>query len=212
WLETGASFEASLKDQEVPKDIQFLLLENYAVDLSEKSYYEKVKVALASEDAIRAIEDADFRVGALAAENGLLEISYLGDEVPNLDVLIQAKEQITWLDLGGTDLSGTSFAPIAQLSNLTRLQLENTVTTDENVAGLINLKHLESLNLHHSKVTDNCLESLEKIASLKRVYLWETAVTQDAAETLQSKRENLEINLGFSFASVVEEGENGNAE
>ncbi|MEN0052000.1 MAG: c-type cytochrome domain-containing protein, partial [Bacteroidota bacterium] len=203
WLESGASFEANLKDQEVPKDIKFVLLEEYGVDLSEKSYYEKVKVAIAAEKAIQAIEEVGFKVETLAAGNGLLEVSYNGKEVPNLAVLTQAKEQITWLDLGNVDLSGVDFAPLSQLKNLTRLQLENTVTTDENIAILVGLKHLESLNLHHSKVTDKCLESIEKMAGLKRVYLWETEVTKEAVEDLRSKREDLEIDMGFSFEPIA---------
>ncbi|MEM8527319.1 MAG: DUF2231 domain-containing protein [Bacteroidota bacterium] len=203
WLESGASFEASLKDQEVPKDIKFVLLEEYGVDLSEKSYYEKVKVAAATESAIQAMEEAGFKVEALAAGNGLLEVSYSGSETPNLELLTQAKEQITWLDLGNVDLSGVTFSPIGQLKNLTRLQLENTVTTDENIADLTGLKHLESLNLHHSKVTDACLESIEKMTGLKRVYLWETAVNEAAVEDLRSKREDLEVDMGFSFAPIA---------
>lgn len=204
WLESGASFEASLNDQEVPKDIKFVLLEEYGVDLSEKSYYEKVKVAIAPETAIQAMEEAGFKVETLAAGNGLLEVSYNGKEIPDLAVLAQAKEQITWLDLGNVDLSGVDFSPLGQLKNLTRLQLENTVTTDKNIAALTGLKHLESLNLHHSQVTDACLESLEKISGLKRVYLWETAVTKAAVEDLRSKHEDLEIDMGFSFEPIAD--------
>lgn len=203
WLDEGASFEARVTENEIPKGIAAILLENYDLDISEKPYYEKAKVVAASNQAIEQLTKSGFKVDILSDENNLLEVSFKNRNLENLEILLEAKEQITWLDLSNTNLEDEQLAIIGQLPNLTRLRLQNNPISDEGVAFLTNLKHLESLNLHHTKVTDAVSTSLEKIQGLKRVYLWETQVTMAILAQLETTKPKLEVDLGMQFAVAI---------
>lgn len=197
WLEEGASFEERVAEKEIPKSIAAILLNAYDLDVSERPYYEKVKVAAAAEQAIKKIEAAGFKVAPLAAGSNLLEVSFQQTN-PDLSVLLEAKEQITWLNLANTALEDAQLANISQLVNLTRLRLENNPIGDEGVAYLEALQHLATLNLHHTKVSDEVAKTLVKMNGLENVYLWETKATPDILEAV----EGVEIDLGMSFASA----------
>ncbi|MEM9848650.1 MAG: DUF2231 domain-containing protein [Bacteroidota bacterium] len=201
WLEEGASFEARLTEKEIPKGIQRILLENYGLDVSEKPYYEKLKIAPASEQTIAEIEAAGFEVKPLVSGSSLLEISFKGNK-PDVEKLLKAREQITWLDLGNTKLQDEQLAFIGKLNNLTRLRLENNLISDKGVIFLGDLEHLESLNLHHTQVTNEVINILNKMNELKRVYLWETQVTANAVDQLRVEKSDLKVELGLKFASA----------
>src|SRR5690606_21185815 len=69
-----------------------------------------------------------------------------------LHSLLKISNQLTWLDLGGTELTDDALSSIGRLSNLTRLHLENTGVTDEGLIHLKQLPYLEYLNLYGTKV------------------------------------------------------------
>lgn len=202
WLEEGASFEARLTEYEVPKDMASILLKQYEVDVSEKPYYEKVKVNPAEEQVLEKIRNMGFKVETLGAGNNLLEVSYRGQNIENIEVLLEAAAQITWLDLSNTQITDEQINTIGKLPNLTRLRLQNNPIGDEGVAALSSLKHLESLNLHHTQVTNAVATTLGKIVGLKRVYLWETQATLAILSNLQAAKPELEVDLGIQYASI----------
>jgi uncharacterized membrane protein/mono/diheme cytochrome c family protein len=204
WLDTDASAELKLKDQEVPESIATILVDDYKVDLSEKPYYEKTKVDDIDEQVAVQLEKAGFEVMPLSGDLGWIEVRAVGEEVENLEALLAAKEQITWLDLSNTQLTDEQFAPLAQLENLTRLRLQNNPIDDGVMKHINQLKHLASLNLHHTNITDEAIPILQEMSALKRVYLWETQVTNEGANQLRNARSDMDVDVGFTFAAVQE--------
>ncbi|MEM1327240.1 MAG: c-type cytochrome domain-containing protein [Bacteroidota bacterium] len=202
WLDGDASEEMKIKAKEVQPSIASILEKDYGVDLTEKPYFEKVQVEKVSDQVIADLEAAGFQVDYLMANNGWLEVVATQDEYDNLDALIAAKEQITWLELDNVNLTDEQLLPLAQLENLTRLRLQNNPITGTGLTNLTNLKRLTSINLHHTQVDDTAIEQLSKIANLKRAYLWETQVTPQGADELRKARPGMDVDMGFVFAEV----------
>lgn len=203
WINSGMSFETYLSEMEIPEDIKVILLRTFGVDAVKKSYVEKIQVTPVEEMIAEELKAMGFELSPLAENNHLLEVS-VNDSVTSgeIEALLKAQEQITWLNLGGSDIQDDMLNYIGKLPNLTRLRLEKNTISDTGVAYLTDLKHLESLNLYGTAVTDRCLESIGQLPALKRVFLWQTAVTQEGVEALKSKREDLEVDLGFQFVKL----------
>ena len=207
WINSGTSFEERLVDIDIPKDIKVILLRSFGVDSERKPYVEMIEVEPVAAEAIAPLEEAGLRLVQLAENNNLVEISAIDSlDGGKADLLLKAKEQITWLNFGKAGITDDMLKVVGQLPNLTRLRLEKNQISDAGIQHLTGLKHLESLNLYATPVTDGVLESIRKIPSLKRLYLWQTQVTREAAEALQNDRPDLEIDMGFEFAEVTEEG------
>ena len=77
-----------------------------------------------------------------------------------IELLLRAKEQITWLNLSNKNITNDMLKTIGQLDNLTRLKLNNNPITDLGISYLTNLNHLEILNLYGSSVTEKSIVSL----------------------------------------------------
>ena len=201
WLNDGADFDGRLKEKEVPASIQLLLLQEYGLDLVPKPLVETIKVDAAAPEAIQALTDIGYRVSSLAQTNNLLEVKYKGDTVDNeaLESLLQAKEQVTRLDLGKMEVTDEMLQVIGQFPNLTRLRLQQNPITDAGIRHLEELTNLVSLNLYGTKVTNEALVSIRKMPNLKRIYLWQTEVTPEGVEALQQDKPEIEANLGFQF-------------
>ncbi|MDP4680386.1 MAG: hypothetical protein NWS46_08480 [Cyclobacteriaceae bacterium] len=205
WMASGASYEARLTTNEVPKEIHTLLLRDFGVDSDRKPYYEMVKVPMLTQIDADNIQEAGFNARILSNNNYFLQVKPSSSTVTKdqLESLLPAKEQITWLYLGGSGVTDEMLGTIGVLSNITRLRLQNNSITDEGVKSLNGLIHLESLNLYGNAVTDASLPVIQKMTSLKRVYLWQTEVTDTAVEELRKARPDLEVQLGITETAGV---------
>jgi uncharacterized membrane protein len=94
------------------------------------------------------------------------------------------------LDLGGTGVTDSGMAHVAQMTELRRLRLDDTAITDDGLAVLSPLKRLASLNLHSTAITDAAMDSLTQLPRLRQLYVWQTGVTSMAALTLADALEN----------------------
>lgn len=95
---------------------------------------------------------------------------------------------ITWLSLGGTQVTDAGLAPLADMPNLERLRLERTGVTDAGLKPLARLRKLSYLNLYATPVTDDGLKTLAGLPALRHLYLWKTQVTPDAAKAFAAAR------------------------
>src|SRR5690606_2871276 len=124
-----------------------------------------------------ALEEAGFSVQLLAANSNFVEISpaVVQAQVSSdqIKALAAGRDQITWLNLGGTGVTDQDLETIGQLHLLTRLRLEKNKITDAAITHLTGLEHLESLNLYGTEVTDACLDQLAGLPALKKLYLWQ---------------------------------------
>ncbi len=201
WIAQGASFESRITEASVPEDVKSVLLRDYEYDMKPRSYVEVASVEPLDEESYAKMESSGLKVHMLAAENYFLEVGPKGDSVTKdqMEALLMAKEQITWLNLGKAGVTDEMLSVISQLPNLTRLRLQQNPITDQGVASLEGLKHLESLNLYGTEVTDTSLDVFRTFPALRRLYLWQTEVTTDGVENLKSERQHLDINTGFEL-------------
>lgn len=174
-----------------------------------KPQVEEKPPAPASDAAIAKIDQAGASVVPLYAGSPLLSIGFPSgaDKVDDgtVDLIVAVKDNVAWLDLGGTAITNAGAKKLAGMKRLERLHLEQTAVTDEGVAPLVDLPKLVYLNLYGTKVTDKTVELLAKAPNLEKLYLWQTAVTYDAAKKLEGSKAGMLVNLGWDHPGVVKE-------
>lgn len=142
----------------------------------------------------------------MGEHSNMLSIDYKGNSISKnqLDKLLLAKEQITWLNLGNCNLTDTISGVLPKLPNLTRLNLHSNPIGDVGIAKLTALKNLEVLNLYGTEITDNSFESIKQLPALKRLYLWRTPVTSEGVDKLNGELPGLKIITGTNKKSANE--------
>ncbi len=209
WIASGASFEQTVADVELPEDIRSFIKEGYGLDTRKRPFTDKETVAAAEQTAIEAIEEAGFAAESIAENNNFLSIRFTANnqqpDAAALETLLQAKEQIAWVDLTNRELSDATISPLGELPNLVRLKLDQNPVTTEGIRPLAGLENLQSLNLYATEVDDAVVDILLKLPALETVYLWQTAVTDEAVERLKAERPKLEVVRGFTLAQQNEE-------
>lgn len=208
WIGNGASFEETLAQSELPGSIKNILETGYGVSMVKKPWVEQIEVeavAPAVQEDLRAL---GYRVTAIAANNNLLDVKLEKQDEPlkadQVQPLLSAEQQVTWLDMSEQTISADLLEMIGKLPHLTRLRLQKGKIEEEGLVHLEGLQHLESLNLYGTNVTDSAIESISKMKSLKRVYLWQTEVSESAIGKLSEQRPDLEVIAGLSFAQNTE--------
>lgn len=204
WINAGASFDSRLTDNTLPNDMKALLLRDFLVDVSDKPHYERIQISPVPVETLDKLAAAGFKTEPLAADNHFLEVELASDSIDleQVKVLLEAKEQITWLDLAGKGITDPALTVIGQLPNLTRLRIEKNAITDEGIRQLENLSHLQYLNLYGTQITDEALTSIKQIKALNNLYIWQTSINQEAIDALSEERPDLAIDTGFQFTDL----------
>lgn len=205
WINEGADYHKSMAEVNVPKDIKTILEDSYKVSLVKKSYVETAAVAPLPNEIMASLTDLGFTGSNLASGNNFLDIRYnkLGatPSAADIEKLLSAKEQVTWLNLANQNITDGMLASVAKLPNLTRLQIQQNPITDAGIATLESLQNLETLNLYGTQVTDAALASIEKLPNLKKLFLWQTQVTPEGVEGLKAKLPKLIVVMGHSVTA-----------
>ncbi len=204
WIDNGASFEKTVGEYDLTTEMERLFEKNYGLETSPKSFVETLKVTPISKATFQKLEVNNFKVTPLAANNNLVEISLKQGvkkmTTKQVETLLEAKEQITWLDLGNAEILDDHLSVINQLSNLTRLRLERTSISDKGIVLLEKLPNLESLNIYGNAVSDKAIEAIIKMPALKNVYLWQTQISPQGLEKIKNNRPDLEVIGGLEIA------------
>ena len=128
-------------------------------------------------------------VNHLMKENNFLDanLSLLENpiQIEDLDLLLQLKEQLIWLNASNTNLEDDHLEKIGQLQNLLRLDISNNKITDNGLKYLSNLIHLESLNIYNNDVGNEITNLIPKLKSLKKIYLWQTKVSSETVANIK---------------------------
>ncbi|MBC8245625.1 MAG: hypothetical protein H8E20_14675 [Verrucomicrobia bacterium] len=106
------------------------------------------------------------------------------------------------LDLGNTQITVAGLKHISKANSLTKLSLANTAIDDAGLKQIEGLSNLMSLNLYNTKVTDAGLASLKNMKFLRKVYAWQSGVTEQGAAELKKALPNVDVNLGFKLAKA----------
>lgn len=202
WIDQGASFDQSVGDMEIAEDIQSIF-DRMSDEAKEAALAQAIPPG--DPEAIATVAELGVLIQPLSQETNFLQAQFLNvvdsftDE--DLELLLPLSEQITWLDLGDTDISDNGLQVISELKNLKKLYLEKTRITDDGLSYLAQLEQLEYLNLYGTSITNSGLSHLRNLKNLRSLYLWQTNVTQEGASDLQSAIPDLYINMGWEDAT-----------
>ena len=210
WIEKGAPEKDLLGAMALSDEFRPILARELGLDAAsaKADMLAGAGIPQADPSAIDKIRAQGFRVSHVAQENPFLDVDLsLSDTTissAQMKALLQAKEQILWLNLGKTEVTDEMLEVVGQLPNLMKLRLDNTAISDAGIEHLKGLTKLEYLNLYGSQVGDGCLTALQSMEGLKRLYLWQTQVSPEAADKLKEARPDMMVDTGFQVTKVAE--------
>ena len=166
---------------------------------------EKAAIAkLSSGEGIGNQADAPL-VKALAQDTQLIYANFrlIGKNVEDKHIAPLADiANLSELDLSNTKVTGAGLATIKNSKRLTKLSLAGTAVDDAALKNIEGLTNLMSINLYNTKVTDAGFARLKNMKFLRKVYGWQSGITEKGAAELKKALPNVDVNLGFKLAKV----------
>ena len=156
-------------------------------------------VEQADEKAIQKLKDRGIIVFPVARNSNYLKVNFITvDSITSNDIslLLGIKKQLVWLNLGYKKIHDSLLVPIAQLTNLTRLQLDNTPITDKGLVPFQSLVNLQYLNLVGTKVTAQGMLQLKSLPKLQAIYLYKTFISSSDWPLLKSNFPKVTLDTG----------------
>ena len=207
WIATGATFDKKTKDLEQPEKIKPILLSLQKEVKKIPPDVPQAMVEKPDEKAVQKLKQRGVVVLPIAQNSNYLTVNFITvDSITSNDIssLLSIKKQLVWLNLSEKKISDTLLDPIAQLVNLTRLQLDNTLITDKVLATLRSLINLQYLNLVGTKVTANGIMQLKGLSKLQAIYIYKTFITTAEWPTLKSNFPNVTLDTGGYYVPILE--------
>jgi uncharacterized membrane protein/mono/diheme cytochrome c family protein len=199
WIATGATFDKRTKDLDQPEKIKPVLL---ALQKEVKKILPDLPqspVERADEKAIQKLKDSGIIVFPVARNSNYLKANFVTvDSITYNDItlLLNIKEQLVWLNLGQKKIPDSFLVSIAQLTNLTRLQLDNTPITDAGLGSLQSLINLQYLNLVGTKVTSQGVIKLKSLPKLQAIYLYKSFISSSDWSMLKNNFPKVTLDTG----------------
>jgi len=199
WIATGATFDKKAKELEQPEKIKPVLLALQKEVKKVLPDLPQIPVAQADEKAIQKLKDSGIIVFPVARNSNYLTANFVTvDSLTSNDIalLLNIKKQLVWLNLGQKKIKDSLLVPIAQLTNLTRLQLDNTPITDKGLVPLQSLVNLQYLNLVGTKVTAQGVIQLKNLPKLQAIYLYKTFISSSDFPMLKNNFPKVTLDTG----------------
>ncbi len=199
WIATGAKFDKKTKELEQPEKIKPILL---SLQKEVKKIPPDVPLAMvekADEKDLQKLKQRGIVVLPVAQNSNYLTANFITvDSITfnDISLLLSIKKQLVWLNLSGKKISDTLLDPIAQLVNLTRLQLDNTLITDKGFTTLRSLINLQYLNLVGTKVTGNGIMQLKGLTKLQAIYIYKTFISSSDWSMLKNNFPKVTLDTG----------------
>ena len=181
WIDSGADFTKKVKQVGQPAAIKpaLLALQKNTVQKVASSDVPLAPIAAADNKIMQELAGQGIVILPVAQNINYLLVNFVTDSIVSNDVLrlvAQLKKQVIWLKLNNTNITDSSLAIVAQLTNLTRLDVSNTRITDKGLNYLQNLQNLQYLNVVGTNVTAQGMSQLKGLKKLQSVYVYKTAV------------------------------------
>src|SRR4030095_10994029 len=199
WIATGATFDKKTKDLEQPEKIKPVLLALQKEVKKVLPDLPQTPVDKADEKAIQKLKDSGIIVFPVARNSNYLTANFVTvDSITYNDIalLLSIKKQLVWLNLGQKKIPDSLLVSVAQLTNLTRLQLDNTPITDEGLISLQSLINLQYLNLVGTKVTSQGVIQLKSLPKLQAIYLYKTFISSSDWPMLKNNFPKVTLDTG----------------
>lgn len=181
WIDNGADMMKKVKEQNQPDKIKpvLLALQRAPEVKHELSDVPTTPVEKADETILQKLKEQNIIVLPVAQNSNYLYANFVTDSVvtnEELQLLLQLKKQLIWLNLANTNITDTSLSTIVQLNNLTHLHVENTFITDKGLQQLKQLINLQYLNLVGTKITSQGIVQLSSLPRLQQLYVYKTNI------------------------------------
>src|SRR5436190_15051539 len=207
WITTGATFDKKTKELDQPEKIKPILLSLQKEVKKIPPDVPQATTEKADDKALQKLKQRGIVVLPVAQNSNYLTVNFVTvDSVTEKDIalLLPIKKQLVWLNLSGKKISDTLLASIAQLTSITRLQLDNTMITDRGLASLRLLINLQYLNIVGTKVTTNGIMQLKGLPKLQAIYIYKTFITASEWSTLKSNIPNVTLDTGGYYVPILE--------
>ncbi len=112
-------------------------------------------------------------------------------------------QDVTSLNLKRTQITSAGLVHLKGMTSLQLLHLELTAVGDQGMEHLGGLKNLKYLNLYGTKVTDKALLKLAGLKNLRRLYVWQTGVTEKGVLQLKRELPNLQVKRGVDLDKIA---------
>ncbi|MGO4292531.1 c-type cytochrome domain-containing protein [Chitinophaga sp. RAB17] len=200
WIAQGAPTGKTVK--ELPKTTLMLaVLDGMqpATPLDKQEFIPEDKVSPVSAQSIAALEAKGVKVLRVGAATNYVSVDCINAAAFNdqdMQLLLPLKDQLVWLNLGGTQVTDSAFPVLGKLPHLVRLDLRNVAIKGKGMNALNACTNLRYLNLAGTAVTDEGLLSLQKNKKLQQVYLYQAGVKPMAVQQLRQQLPKLKIDTG----------------
>ncbi|MGI8950928.1 MAG: c-type cytochrome domain-containing protein [Chitinophagaceae bacterium] len=208
WIDNGADFNKKVKDFNQPDKIEISLtaLQRGSEIKKDLSDVPSTFVEKADNKVLEKLRADSIIVLPVAQNNNYLSANFVTTSfVTNemLQLLLQLKKQIIWLNLANTNINDTAIKIIPQLTNLTKLHLENTNITDKGLQLLQSLMNLQYLNLVGTKVTAQGIMQLKNLKKLEVIYIYQTNINKLDFAVLKNAFPKTMIDTGGYFVPTL---------
>ncbi len=198
WIATGASFELTVKDLPMSKEIETLLSSRFGwVSVAADPLASLVLPAVEDVD-LQEFEGKNLLVKRIFAGSNALEVSPAKSGVrlsrDDLETLRPVAANVVWLHLGGTGLGNEDLGILAEMPHLMKLRLDRTGVSSGFLPQLTHLKSLQSLNLYGTEVGDSGWEVLSQLPALKDVTVSASKVSEATVARLQAQYPQVKLN------------------
>lgn len=188
WIELGADFT-----------IPATAMQASAMATEQTVSFPPVLVKAADPDAIDLLRQNRISVMSMGRDVPWLSVSVAGKkdlDATKLDLLKKVKNQVVHLDCSHSNVDDRLMPLLAELPNLTRLNLSGTAVSDEGLKHLKGLQFLDYLNITNTAVGDASLEILASLPALRSLYTWNSRISPQGLQQLQSRQPALHVDSG----------------
>ena len=207
WVSTGATFDRKTKELEQTEKIKPILLSLQKEVKKALPDVPVAPVAKADEKDIQKLKARGIVVLPVAQSSNYLKANFVTvDSVHHDDIVLlqQVKKQLVWLNLSGKRISDTVLRNVSNLTNLTRLQLDNTSITDKGLASLRSLVDLQYLNLVGTIITAQGILQLKNLPRLQAIYLYKTFISSSEWQMLKNNFPKVTLDTGNYYVPILE--------
>lgn len=194
WISSGAPPQGFITQLDQENKIT-AEVNNY-LGLDKNNIFNK-EVPSADKAILDSLRQQGFVLNRLMKNNYYLDANFSLSErelkAKNLELLVQIKEQLVWLDLSNSGVKDEHLKNIGELENLIKLNLSGNKISDTKLEQLSKLTNLETLNLYNTKVSKGLLNVLPKLSKLQTIYLWQTEVNDTLLGKIEKENQNLKI-------------------
>ena len=200
WIATGATFDKKTRELVQPEKIKPVLLalqktepKRGLPDVPEKP------VEPADDKIIKQLREKGVVIIPVTRNSNYLSANFVTVDtvtVKEVSLLGSLKKQLIWLNLSDKKIPDSLCKEIGELTNLTRLQLNNTPVTDLGVGSLQSLINLQYLNLVGTQVTSQGVLQLKSLPNLQAIYLYKTFISSSDWTTLKNNFPKVTLDTG----------------